>query len=176
MSNTAKLITTLLEPVQRTEQALTDLYYRRRLAVATGHLLDFLGAIVGEDRQGRSDTDYRQIIAAVVAINRSTGNRSDVTKIALALLNQPGARVHIRGSGGVGTVAYTAAVSAALAALILPYLKRAVEVTSRIALIYDPDPAGAFAFASAGVAEPSPNGWADAVIPTIGGKLVGVVA
>lgn len=171
-----KLIQTLLEPLERTEQALVDLYYRRRLAVATGRLLDFLGAVVGESRQGRGDSDYRQVITAVIAINRSSGNRADVTKIALALLNRPGTRVIIRGSGGVGVVEYMAAVSEALALLIFPYLNRAVEVTSRLGLIYDPDPDHAFAFASGAVDETSDNGWADDEIATTGGKLIGVVS
>ena len=81
------LLDTYSAQVQEIEAVLFDLMTERWLATAQGAQLDGLGAIVGEDRQGRSDTDYRVAIQARILINRSEGTPEQLIEIA-SLLSQ----------------------------------------------------------------------------------------
>lgn len=49
----------------------------------TGDLLDKVGARVGEDRQGRGDTDYQAAIRLRIRVNRSRGKAEDIVQIAI---------------------------------------------------------------------------------------------
>ncbi len=63
---------------QELEQVFLDLVVQRYLDNAAGAQLDGLGAIVGESRRGRSDTDYRTAIRARIRINKGNARIEDV--------------------------------------------------------------------------------------------------
>lgn len=70
----------------------------RLLASCVGVWLEAYGAIVGESRNGRSDTNYRKAIALRLLVNRSKGRAVDV--VAVATLAQTAAtyREHFPGA------------------------------------------------------------------------------
>jgi hypothetical protein len=169
------LTRTLSAPFERVEQALIDAYYARRLESASGVRLDDLGKLVGQPRDGFGDTDYRRVIGARIAINRSTGVRSDLIRIALAILNTPGSKVRVTGGGGVAFVdTWDTAVSTPLATLIYKFLREAIEATVRLGVVYTTTPGNAFAFSPDDNDLISPDGFADDA-GLVGGNLTDVI-
>lgn len=75
------LIQSFVKPLQTLENVLWDVINKRNLENATGKLLDILGALVGQPRDGRSDDEYREAIRLRILILRSTGRIPDLLKI-----------------------------------------------------------------------------------------------
>jgi len=88
LNNVQKLLSVLLAPIQALEAVAWDVINLRILDNASGDGLDQLGAIVGESRDARSDTDYRAAIRIRIRVNRSQGKAEDVIAVAtLAAVN-----------------------------------------------------------------------------------------
>jgi hypothetical protein len=75
-----------LAEVQALELVCYDLLTKRSPATAEGAVLDLLGKIVGQPREGRSDTHYRLWVAARILVNRSSGLARELLAIALKLM------------------------------------------------------------------------------------------
>ena len=75
------LFQSYLQGVQDVEDMWFQLMNERDLVSAIGAQLDILGSIVGEDRLGRDDEDYRDAIYNRIAINTSDGTPPRVTEI-----------------------------------------------------------------------------------------------
>ena len=82
------LLTALVNESQNVENALFDIFILRRLDVATAAQLDDIGVIVGLDRGGRIDDDYRQILRAKIRANRSKARNEDLIEVARLLLGE----------------------------------------------------------------------------------------
>lgn len=67
---------------QDVEDVLFDLLVKRMLDAAEGEQLDVLGIHVGEDRLGRSDTDYVDALGVRILVNTSKGNEPRLLLIA----------------------------------------------------------------------------------------------
>jgi hypothetical protein len=76
--NLALFITSWVNEVQELEGMWFDLLENRWIATAVGAQLDGLGSIVGEDRQGRPDAEYRVAIIARVGINIGSGTPEQI--------------------------------------------------------------------------------------------------
>lgn len=75
-------LSVFLRRVQDLEDVLWDVIDMRALETASGAQLESLGALVGESRLGRSDSDYRLAIRLRVRVNRSKGRTVDVIDVA----------------------------------------------------------------------------------------------
>lgn len=71
--NYIKLLTLFLEEVQQLEDQNHLIARQKNLDAAEGVWLDYIGAIVGLPRAGRSDEDYRFAIRTKIGINTSDG-------------------------------------------------------------------------------------------------------
>jgi len=71
--NLKNVITVFTDELQVAMEEADKLIMKRLIATAEGVQLDGIGEIVGEDRQGRSDDDYRVAIEFKVFINISSG-------------------------------------------------------------------------------------------------------
>lgn len=80
------LIGEIADVVQPAEDALWDLFNAILLDDATDVWLDYLGAIVGEAREGWGDTDYRRFIRARILANKSSGTVNEVLTIVALIL------------------------------------------------------------------------------------------
>lgn len=80
------LVCVLAEQGQEVEDALWQLYTERTLDESEGDQLDGIGAIVGEDRKGRTDATYRMFIAAKILVNLSDGKAEQLYSILDAIL------------------------------------------------------------------------------------------
>jgi hypothetical protein len=72
------LLSSYLKEVQVLENAIWEVYLGRLYPFAEGVQLDMLGKLIGEKRDGRTDTIYRKWIAIRVRINRSVGKELDL--------------------------------------------------------------------------------------------------
>jgi hypothetical protein len=80
------LLSSYLSRVQELEDELWIVLWGWVLGNATARQLDDLGAIVGELREGRDDTEYEAAIRVRIRINRSKGRTIDVIDVAALLL------------------------------------------------------------------------------------------
>lgn len=68
------------------EDVFEELFTKRTLVSAEGVQLDGYGEIVGVERSGLSDGDYRLRIGVQILINLSEGSRLDIFGVVAALL------------------------------------------------------------------------------------------
>jgi hypothetical protein len=95
----AALISALVDPVQDLENAWWQLLVERAIGVAVGTQLDSIGVIVGQDRIGLSDDDYRRYLRARIAVNRSSGVDDDLIIVARLILFDPDCQIVLSRDG-----------------------------------------------------------------------------
>lgn len=83
------LLSTWIAQVQALEDNAYELQLQRALATASGINLDLLGAIVGQSRGGRNDSQFRLWIAGRILVNKSRGKAPQLIAIAAKLCNGP---------------------------------------------------------------------------------------
>jgi hypothetical protein len=81
-----KILAALIRPLQEIENVIWDLHIQRRLANAVGVNLDVIARIVGENRDGLGDTDFRAIIAAKIRVLQSSGTPDNLLRIVELLV------------------------------------------------------------------------------------------
>lgn len=79
--NIKALLDSIIEPMQHIEDKAYELYIQYYLPVATGYHLDRLGAIVGVNRQGRSNDSYRYAINLGIISNNSSATANEIITI-----------------------------------------------------------------------------------------------
>lgn len=127
--NIEKYLCALTNSVQELEFVFGDLLVLRRLANATGTQLDGLGDIVGIERQGLNDEQYRTAIRFQVGVNFSNGEWE--TLIDLTRFITGGTDVHIRPNypAGVEITTDGSAVDSATVPIIEESALAGVKVT-----------------------------------------------
>lgn len=82
----AALLSAYLDEFQEREDAAYALYVGRLLQNnPTGDLLAKIGALVGQGSEGLTDPQFQQLIQARIRVNRSTGRREELIRIASIL-------------------------------------------------------------------------------------------
>lgn len=84
--NFVSLFSTYAEQTQELEDTFFDLFNGFQLDTAEGAQLDAIGEIVGADRGGLSDTNYRFRIRARVLLNVTSGTPNQILAIVAAVL------------------------------------------------------------------------------------------
>lgn len=74
----------LLE-VQEIEDAVFSIIDKLSIDDATGKLLEYIGGMVGEYRDGRSDADFRTGIYTQITINTADGSRESIRSILMTV-------------------------------------------------------------------------------------------
>jgi hypothetical protein len=167
MNRLETLLTILMAPLQRFENACIQLLTQRTVTTAVGAQLDVLGEIVGQLRQGQTDDEYRRYINARIAVNRATGKREELISIASLIINDPSATILVQDQAiatvfiQIGGVAVDAPTMAALESL----LGDAVAIGVRLEVQSSSVPSTAtFCFATG-----TGLGYADTRFPGVGG-------
>lgn len=98
--NVRAMLAVYLQPFQDIENALGAVLVGRFLSTApvytlpqTNSVFDAIGALVGQQRFGLSDADYKSILYLRVAVNRATGATPDWSKFGAILLQTAGGPV-----------------------------------------------------------------------------------
>lgn len=73
VSNIAKLVRIFVDQLQEAEDVTKDVATLRQFDYAVGQQLDNIGEIVGEERLGRDDAEYKDAIVFRIFINASNG-------------------------------------------------------------------------------------------------------
>lgn len=87
--NLEAFLTAFLDQCQDVENASFELIDERTLDAAVGAQLDGIGEIVGLDRGGLSDEDYRTRLRVQIRINKSDGTIDTLLGIVALLENDP---------------------------------------------------------------------------------------
>lgn len=127
--NIEALITDAVTPATDVENALWELFTERTIDTAVGSQLDVIGKIVGQPRNGETDTIYRQRLRARIAANRSHGNAEDLISVMSLAANDSDGRYVVNTPGGIAHVICRiadVAITDAEAAVIVSLLRDAV--------------------------------------------------
>lgn len=130
--NIVKLLTALTGTVQDVETALWQILTERSVDNATGVHLDAIGAVVGQDRGGLIDEDYRRFIRARIATNRSRGTIGDILRISRLVLNDPAAYLELDNQGAAAYVLRVndVVITDDLAEILIDFLRAAVAANA----------------------------------------------
>lgn len=173
--NLTKLVAAFAERTQGIENITWQIYNARMLANAADARLDDIGAIVGQPRDGRDDTEYRQWISARIVINRSNATPDDTLHVLeLVIPDYPGSLVeYYPAAYAVRLFGYPGDMD-----VIFNILREVKPAGVRLYFEYSPTPStGTFKFApSATLVTGSAVGFADATAPGTGGVLAGVLS
>jgi hypothetical protein len=71
--NLKKVITTFIEPLQELENLILQLRKLNSIDDSVGENLNRIGGLIGQDRQGLNDIDFRQAIYIKILLNHSFG-------------------------------------------------------------------------------------------------------
>lgn len=137
-NNIEKLLTILVDPAQDIEDALQQLNLERFVDTADGEQLDIIGRIVGQEREGLSDADYRRYIRARIAANNSEGTIQDLLTVAFLVVYDVAAYFQAE-SQQIATVVLRVrdlAISQALADILIKFLGDTVSAGVRVILEY----------------------------------------
>jgi hypothetical protein len=124
------LLTSYIEEAQELETILGDLRATMDLETATAEALNRLGRIVGVERAGASDSQYRTAIKAGIKVNQSRGTHDDIISLVDFLLgDDTGVTIE---RGAAGTAEFTAELDLDLPAevswnLLIYYICRASQ-------------------------------------------------
>ena len=171
----AGVLCAFLESVQEVEDAAWQLLTERDLDSAVGAQLDQLGRLVGEERQGRTDDQYRPFVRARILINRSNGLGEELLTILRVVLG-PGVELRLREEYPAAFTVVVSELGALTPDTLIRLLKQAKAAGVRVLLEYSlVPPEEAFTFAPASSVElDAPHGFGSALDPTVGGALAGV--
>lgn len=76
--NINNLLEVIIKPIQEIENQIYDLYTERSLDTAFGVQLDGIGKIVGINRNGLDDIDYRSALIIQIQINKAGGEPESI--------------------------------------------------------------------------------------------------
>lgn len=136
--NLASYLAVFTDQVQDIEDAFWQLFVERSIDTAVGAQLDMLGVIVGQEREGRADEDYRRLIRARIKTNRSSGTINELATITRLVLNDSGYDLEFR-NDGIATLVLrilNQSMTDATAEILMSFLGRAVAGGVRIILEY----------------------------------------
>lgn len=130
-----KLIRAFTYHANELEQVMWAVLTQRSILNAVGAQLDVIGNIVGQDRNGLSDDDYRRFVLARVAADRSHGNIEELYRIAELVLNDTTVTMALN-EEGLTTIRLTlfGAVTDNNAQILFTFLRVAIAGGVRILL------------------------------------------
>lgn len=146
--NIETLLKILVAPAQELEDVFWTLVYERTLAKAVelglDSVIDLIGKLVGEARQGRSNADYARFINARIVARKSNGLTEELITITMLVIANPDAYVHVQWTPPAAVIVRIDEVATAddVAAILIEFLKVSVSAGVRVLLEWsaeDPD-------------------------------------
>jgi hypothetical protein len=174
LSKFEDLIRVLISPDQRLEDAAQQVLAGYQLDSAIGAQLDVIGLLVGQERAGLSDSNYRRYIRARISANRSSGTVEEILQVIGLVLNdltatlvmqpQPPASFALR----VDDVA----VNDDIAGIVVSFLRESASAGVRAILESSPSPpVSVLRMSLSDLSEPGQNALGISSSPEDGGLL-----
>lgn len=91
--NFNKLIQLFMVEVQQLEDNLLSIADQKNLTVANGVWLDYIGSIIGEPRNFRSDKEYRNALLLKISINSSDGTPNNIINLTKQFTGADNSRI-----------------------------------------------------------------------------------
>ncbi len=137
-ANIEALVRMLVDPIQTIEDTLWQLLTERLIDTAIGEQLNVLGRIVGQTRDGLSDSDYRRHIRARISVNKSKGLWTDLIAVARLIINDTDAvLVNAESDHMTALMEVTESiVSDSLGAILIDFLSQTKSDVVRLLLTY----------------------------------------
>lgn len=137
-----QLLSVLIAPAQAIEDTAQQMLTERYVDTAVGAQLDIIGRIVGQDRDGLVDDDYRRFIRARIAANDSDGTIEDLILISFLIVYDGNVTYTVDNQGVAGVMMRLtgAAVADVNADILIKFLDRAVSGGVRVVLEYSDQP------------------------------------
>ena len=161
------LVQMFASEIQEIEDVLFQLILERTVTVAIGAQLDIIGNIVGIDREGRTDADYRASILVQVQVNNTGGEEAALAALLENLVNP--VTIDIVETFPAGLDVAIDVVGVPLSTIQL--LRRAIAATVSIQFSQVAPGETPFAFAGSAFGD----GFGNLVTPTDGGVFAFVV-
>lgn len=162
-------ISAFVDQVQELETVFQDLLSDRSLNQASGEQLDGLGRIVGIERGGRNDADYKNLIIAKIGQNTSKGLAENLINVFILLTSS--SRVHFIEYYPAECEIYADVdISTLNTEDIYEFCQKVLSGGVRLNHIGWFDADEAFAFDG----EPDGLGFGDALDETVGGKFASI--
>lgn len=150
--NYLAFLTSLVTPIQSVENAMRQLLLERDIYTAIGDQLDTLGKIVGQPRNGLSDTQYRRYLLARIGTSKSNGIVEDLLAISVLVVNDTDV-LHTIETQGIAALVLSLTgdvVTDDVAEDLIVFLRDAVSAGVRIIIeYYTFAEASSFTFAAA---------------------------
>lgn len=142
LNNQQKYLVVIGNEAQAMEDTLQQIYSGYWIDEAVGEQLDVLGRVVGQERGGMVDADFRRLIRARISVNRSKGTVKDVITVAKLVVDDETVyyKVDQVGSAGFALYLLDQPVSNDVAALTLKMLQDTKAGGVRIILEWTPEP------------------------------------
>ena len=166
------LIESFVEQVQFIEDALTDLNDNRSINTAIGVQLDRLGDILGIDRNGLSDEDYRARLKIKIVQNISNGEPDRLINVYSFLLGATQVQFQEHYPASMALMA-NAEVTAGQETLIYREIQNIAPAGARVDYIGCYDALNSFAFAGSNgpLDDAGADGFGDLTNLAIGGMF-----
>jgi hypothetical protein len=169
--NINKVVYVGVDPLQKAEIIANQLGQSRNLDTAYGYALDIAGEILGVDRQGLSDDEYRKLLKLWTFLNGSSGEPESLITALRTFTNAT--TIHYYES-------YPAKVYMEFTTIFTPplnllkLLQKLAVAGVKILLAWSNDEDPDFAFDGEGIYPPPSNtlGFGETGFPTEGGKLL----
>lgn len=161
------LLQSFVGEVQEIEDVLFQLLIERTVDEAVGDQLDIIGAIVGIDREGRTNTDYRPAILVQIQVNNTGGQEASITALLDSLVSPTTIDILETFPAGLDIAIDATGVTASTIQL----LRRAIAAT--VGLQFSQVDPGETPFAFSGSV--FGDGFGNLVTPTDGGVFAFVI-
>lgn len=136
------LLKILVKPAQELEDVFWTLAYERTIAKAVelglDSILDLVGKLVGEPRDGKVNADYARFINARIVARRSSGLTETLIKVSKLVINDPAATIYVqnRGNATVEVAVTGIALDDSIAAILIKFLRASVSAGVRVLLLW----------------------------------------
>lgn len=121
-------IAACVSPIQAVEDALWQLLVERGVDVAVGAQLEVIGFLVGQDRNGQLDADYRRFVKAKISVNKSRGLMNELIAITKLVLDNPSVTIVMRPEYPASLTIHLSGVelSAATISTLMTFLRKTI--------------------------------------------------
>ena len=152
-----------------TQSSVISMFNKINIDAMTGDMLDYIGELVGQDRNNLNDAEYKQLLKARIAANSCSGLLSEIVNVVKLLTNSTYVDI-VDNSAGV-TIYIDGTMSSYVAANIDTFIQDILAEGVKFSGMIMYNDTNAFTFKSYVDADDSNKGFGDAAGPGAYGEF-----